>query len=160
MGQSARGKIAWGIDLGDRVNTTEGFDWEEFGTSSLDFEQQVMPGMFGFTEQVPDIPEGMSRDEWRATLRARYQERYDRAVPLTFEDYGYERGGTALVLKRSLTSSEWEAAPVDPVTLAPPTAAEYVAFLKVLKQLGVRGWDGETETALQRVELLLLASYS
>jgi hypothetical protein len=154
MGNSPYAKLAWGIDLGDPENTEEGFDWDDADISPYDFEEEVMPGLFGFTEEPPEWPSDVKRgtpqaqEWWKANYEPYYQ-RLDAAIPLKFESYGYERGGKALVLKRSLTSVEWEAETVDPATLAAPTPEDLASFRVVLDRLN---YDGE-------VKLLLMAAY-
>lgn len=153
MGMSADAKLAWGIDFGDPENTSEGFDWAETGTDSYDLEHKVMPGLFGFTEEPPVRPDGLEGTalrEWFKAVREPYNQRLDAAVPLTFENYGYEMGGTALVLKRSLTSVEWGAEAVDPGRLAPPSPEEVAAFRVITDRLG---YDDSP------VALLLMAMY-
>ena len=156
MGSSPRAKIAWGIDFGDPNNTMEGFDWSETDYDRYDFEDKVMPVLFGFTEAPPDLPpewETMRVDQrhaWRETHREPWEQRRDTAIPLTFVTYGYEFGGSALVLKRSLTSVEWEAAPVDPASLAAPTDDELAAFNTAIGPLGHDGGQPK---------LLLIAEY-
>jgi len=141
MGSSPYAKLAWGIDFGDPANTCEGFDWEESGIDSNDYEQNAMPELFGFTEEPPVWPESLergtkeARDWWEAN-RKPYNDRLEAAVPLKFEHYGYEFGGTALVLKRSLAKVEWGCDPVDPASLAEPTTEELAAFTKVLTDIG------------------------
>ena len=143
MGSSPRAKLAWGIDFGDPSNTSEGFDWEESGIDSYDYEQEAMPELFGFTEEPPRLPDGWqetmdqaARKQWRETVREPWGRRRDVAIPLTFEHYGYEFGGTALVLKRSLAIVEWGCDPIDPASIAEPTAEELAAFAKVLEDIG------------------------
>jgi hypothetical protein len=154
MGSSATAKLAWGIDFGDPDD--ELFDWDEAGIDEDEFESDVMPVLLGFTEPEPEEPAGlMDRDRdawhaWREANRKPYNERRDVAVPLKFTCYGYELGGNALVLKRSLTDVDWGAVPVDPATLAPPTAEELAAFAAVTSRLGFDG--GEPK-------LLLMAEY-
>jgi hypothetical protein len=143
MGSSPYAKLAWGIDFGDPENTAEGFDWEESGIDSYDYEQEAMPELFGFTEEPPGLPDGWqetmdadARKQWRETVREPWEQRRDVAIPLTFEHYGYEFGGTALVLKRSYASVEWGCDPIDPASIAEPTAEELAAFAKVLTDIG------------------------
>ena len=149
MGMSADAKLGWGIDFGDPKNTSEGYRWDDI--DSYDFEHKVMPGLFGFTEEPPGSRQdmGMERGEWWDKVRQPYNQRLDTAIPLTFEHYGYEFGGTALVLKRSFTSVEWGAEAVDPARLAPPTPEEVAAFRVVTDRLR---YDGP-------VTLLLMAFY-
>lgn len=97
MRSSADAAIAWGIDLGDPENTCEGFDWDEAGIDQHQFENEVMPGLFGFTEEPPERPDGLDSDalrKWWEANRKPYNERLDAAVPVKFESYGYERGGS------------------------------------------------------------------
>jgi hypothetical protein len=152
MGSSPRAKLAWGIDFGDPNNTSEGY---EFDVDTYDFESEVVPGLFGFTEDVPEPPPVnctlAEHKAWRQNVREPYENRLDTAIPLTFESYGYEYGGTMLVLKRSLAEVEWEAVDVDTARLAPLTPAELAAFGTVLDALG---YDGPRD-----VKLLLAASY-
>ena len=155
MGQSPRAKIAWGIDFGDPENTCEGYSWSEAGIDKWDFEEEVMPVLFGFTEEPPEWPEGLEigspeRRAWWEANRKPYNDRLEAAIPLKFESYGYEFGGTALILKRSLSSVEWEAEAVDPATLAAPTPDELAAFSTVMNGLE---YDGGTP------KLLLMAMY-
>lgn len=156
MGSSPRAKIAWAVDFGDPENAAEGFDWDEADVDSHDFEQKVMPGLFGFTEEAPDLPEGWqqwdrdARVQWRETIRAPWEQRRDTAIPLEFVHYGYELGGTALVLKRSLASVEWGAEAVDPAALAEPSADEVAAFRRITDHLGYND---------SPVSLLLMAEY-
>lgn len=141
MGSSPYAKLAWGIDFGDPNNTSEGFDWEESGTDSYDYERNAMPELFGFTEEAPEFPAGLergtkeARDWWEAN-RKPFNDRLEAAVPVKFEHYGYEFGGTALVLKRSLAKVEWGCDPIDPASIAEPTAEELAAFTKVLTDIG------------------------
>jgi hypothetical protein len=156
MGMTAEAKLAWGIDLGDPNNTGEGFDWDEAGVDSYDLEHKVMPGLFGFTEEPPELDAGWEdwpaerRREWRATQREPWEARLNAAVLLTFEHYGYEMSGTALVLKRSLTDVNWGCEAVDPVTLAAPTPEEVAAFGVVMNHVGYDGGE---------IRLLLMAMY-
>lgn len=143
MGSSPYAKLAWGIDFGDPNNTSEDFDWEESGIDSFDYERNAMPELFGFTEPPPDLPDNWqetmdhdARKQWRETVRVPWEQRRNVAIPLMFEHYGYERGGTALVLKRSLAKVEWGCDPIDPASIAEPTAEELAAFTKVLTDIG------------------------
>jgi hypothetical protein len=139
MGNSAYATLAWGIDFGDPVNTCEGFDWDEAGVDRYDFEEDVMPGLFGFTEEPPERPDGLEGDElraWWTAVRKPYNERREAAVPLKFERYGYESAGTVLVLKRSLGQAEWGIEAIDPPTLTPPSEGELAAIAIVLDHLG------------------------
>jgi len=152
----ADAKLAWAIDFGDPENTSEGYEWGDI--DSYDFEHKVMPGLFGFTEAAPDLPEGWqqtmdgdARRQWRETVRVPWEQRLDAAVPLGFEHYGYQYGGTALVLKRSLAHVEWGAEAVDPATLAAPAPEELAAFSMITDRLGYH--DGGP------VKLLLMAFY-
>ena len=153
MGQSPRAKLAWGIDFGDPENTSEGYSFSKAGIDRWDFEDKVMPVLFGFSEEPPEWPDGLEgtalREWWKAN-REPYNQRRDAAVTLKFEHYGYEFGGAALVLKRSLSSVEWEAEAVDPATLAAPTPDELAAFSTVMNGLE---YDGGTP------KLLLMAMY-
>jgi hypothetical protein len=148
MGMSARAILAWGVDFGDPNNTAEGYEWAD--VDSYDFENQVMPGLFGFTEEPPLRPDDVVLREWWAQVREPYNQRMEAAVPLKFENYGYEFGGTALVLKRSLSSVEWGAEAVDPSRLAAPSPEELAAFSTVTSRLE---YDGGP------VKLLLMAMY-
>jgi hypothetical protein len=151
MGNHADAKLAWGIDFGDPENTMEGYSWREAGIDRWDFEEEVMPVLFGFTEEPPDRPDGVDQREWWAAFRKPYNQRRDAAIPLKFERYSYEGGGTALVLKRSLAHVEWGAEAVDPATLAAPTTEEVAAFGNVISRLG---WHDAGP-----VKLLLMAFY-
>jgi hypothetical protein len=156
MGMSFYAKVAWGIDFGDPENTAEGFDFDELGVDICDFEREVMPGLFGFTEEPPafSLPEtatGAERREWRETVRVPWERRLDAAVPVTFENYGYEFGGTMLVIKRSYSQAGLAAAVIDPATLAPPSESETAAVNMVLDHLG---YDGPRE-----IKLILAAMY-
>ena len=53
MGSSPHAKLAWGIDFGDPNNTSEGFDFGEIDVDTYDLEHEMMPGLFGFTEEAP-----------------------------------------------------------------------------------------------------------
>jgi hypothetical protein len=152
MGSSPDAKIAWGIDFGDPENTTEGYDLGE--AAGWEFKTSVMPGLFGFTEEAPERPDGLEGDayrEWWKANREPYNQRLEAAVPVKFETYGYEFGGHMLVLKRSLTSVEWSAEAIDPATLAAPTEDEMAAFATVLDHIGYTG--------PREVRLLLAAQY-
>jgi hypothetical protein len=144
MGMAPYAKIAWGIDFGDPDNTGEGFDWDETDVDSYDLEYKVMPGLFGFTEEPPEWPAGLERGTpearaWFQEHREPYNQRLESAVPLTFEHYGYEMAGTALVLKRSLTKVDWGAETVDLATLTEPTPEEVAAFGVITDRLGFSG---------------------
>lgn len=151
MGSSATACIAWGVDFGDE-GAGDAFDWEGAGTDQHEFGDDVMPGLLGFTEQAPERPDGLDGEghrRWFEEVRKPYNERFAAAVPLEFESWGYEYGGSALVLRRSLTRADWDCVPVDGATLAAPTAAEMAAFRTVLDHLGHNG----------EVKLLLMARY-
>lgn len=153
MGMSARATIAWGINFGDPLNDEDVYDFEAAGVDPYDFEHKVMPGLFGFTEEPPGRPDGLAGDahrEWFKSVREPYNQRLDAAVPLTFENYAYELGGTALVLKRSRGHVDWSAEAVDPATLAPPSPEELAAFATVASRLGCEDAP---------VKLLLMATY-
>jgi hypothetical protein len=148
---SSSAVIAWGIDFGDLKNTGEGYDFEARGLDTGEMEGQF-PALFGFAEATPQPPQGPGRDEWvnwRHDVRVPFDERLDAAVPVRFQSYGYERGGAALVLKRSLATVEWACQAVDPATLASPTDAEIAALAAVLAR-----WDIDWP---QDVKLLLMA---
>jgi len=154
MGMSPEAKLAWGIDFGDPENTDEGFDWEESSIDSYDFETDVLPGLLGFTEEAPERPDDLEGDAlraWWTANREPYNQRLEAAVPLKFESYGYELGGTMLVLKRSLSRVEWGAETVDPAVLAAPSEAEAAVFAMVLDHIGYTG--------SREVKLLLAATY-
>ena len=156
MGSSPYARIGWGIDFGDPENTMEGFDFEEAGLDLDDFEHKVMPGLFGFTEEAPafNLPESATRDErveWREKIREPWERRFAAAVPLAFENYGYEFGGTLLVIKRTYRSVEWGCEAIDPATLAPPSGSEITAVNTVLDAIH---YDGPRE-----IRLLLAAMY-
>lgn len=143
--------IAWGIDFGDRRNTEEGFDFAGRGLDTDEMELQF-PALFGFTEARPRPPQGLGHDEhpgWHCDVRVPYDQRLDAAVPVRFQAYGYELGGEALVLKRSLTTVEWACRTVDPGTLAVPTDAEVAAVGAVFARWDI-AWP-------QNVKLLLMA---
>jgi hypothetical protein len=143
--------IAWGVDFGDRKNTAEGFDFQDCGLDTDEMERQF-PALFGFTEARPRPPQGLEHDEfpaWHCDVRVPYDQRLDAAVPVKFQAYGYELGGEALVLKRSLTTVEWACRPVDPGTLATPTGAEVAAVGAVLAHWEI-DWPRD-------VKLLLMA---
>jgi hypothetical protein len=150
MGSSPYAKIAWGIDFDDPENTAEGYDFDELGVDTYVLENKVMPGLFGFTEEPPafNLPEsatGAERREWRETVRVPWQQRLEAAVPVTFKNYGYESGGTLLVLRRSYSQAEWGSEEIDPATLAPPGENELAAFGTVLDHIG---YDGPREVKL------------
>lgn len=154
MGMHPDAKIAWAIDFGDGEDE-DSFDWEAAGTDDYDFERDVMPGLFGFTEEAPVWPEGLERGTpearaWWSANREPYSKRLEAAIPLKFESYGYEACGTALVLKRSLGSVEWGVQAVDLDTLAPPTPDELAAFNLVMNRLAHDGGQPK---------LLLMAFY-
>jgi hypothetical protein len=52
---SAHAKLAWGIDFRDYEETGEGFDWAD--VDSYDFDSNVMPRLFSFTEESPHFPQ-------------------------------------------------------------------------------------------------------
>jgi hypothetical protein len=152
MGMSADAYLAWGVDFGDAENA-EGFDFAERDLDTWNMEERF-PALFGFTEEAPGRPESCTGDEhraWFAEHREPYNERLEAAVLLKFRSYGYERGGKALVLKRSLTSVEWDCTEVDGKTLAEPTPAEIGAFGRVWGHWHI-DWP-------MNVKLLLMASY-
>lgn len=153
MGSSPTAKIAWAIDLGDADNDEDAFDWDASDTDEHEFESEIMPGLFGFTEEAPERPAGLTREEghaWWEANRKPYNERHEAAVPLAFASYGYEFAGSALVLKRSLHDVDWGCMVVDPARLTAPTAEELAAFAKVTEHLGA----GD-----RPVSLLLMAMY-
>lgn len=152
MGSSPYAKLAWGIDFGDPENTTEGYDLGD--AAGWEFESNVMPGLFGFTEEPPERPAGLEGGDyraWWAENRDPYNQRLEAAVPVKFEHYGYEFGGTMLVLKRTLSRVVWSAEAVDPATLTPPTEAEIAAVATVLDHIGYTG--------PREVRLILAAQY-
>jgi hypothetical protein len=138
MGMSVSAGLAWGIDLGGAA----------YGglldTSPADFEQTVMAGLFGFTEERPayTLPGTATSDErwaWRKEVREPWERRLSAAVPLAIRSHGYESEGTALVLKRSLTEIALGAEVVDPASLAAPSPDEVAAFGAVLDRIGHEG---------------------
>lgn len=153
MGSHPTAKLAWGIDFGDPENTVEGYTWNNEEQDSWEFEHEVMPGLLGFTEAPPERPDGLegtALHEWFDTVRKPYNKRFEAGVPLTFTHYGYEYGGTALILKRSLHDIDWGCIEVDPTVIAGPTPDELAAFNTVLNHLG---YDGGP------VRLLLMSLY-
>ena len=143
--------IAWGVDFGDRGNTGERFDFAGRGLDADEMERQF-PALFGFTEARPIPPQDLGHDEflgWHCDVRVPYDQRLDAAVPVRFQAYGYELGGEALVLKRSLTTVEYACRTVDPATLAPPADAEVAAVGAVFARWNI-AWP-------QVIELLLMA---
>jgi hypothetical protein len=156
MGSSPYAKIGWGIDFGDPRNTSEGYDFDELGVDTYQFEHDVMPGLFGFTEEAPafSLPAsatGAERREWRTAVREPWERRLETAVPVTFENYGYEFGGTLLVLRRSYSQVDWGTEAIDPATLTPPAENEIAAINIVLDGIG---YDGPRE-----IKLILAAMY-
>lgn len=144
--------IAWGIDLGEYDSTGEGFDWDSINSDSYDFENGVMPGLFGFTEPFPEGGTAGDRDKWWDEVRTPYQARLDTAIPVTIETYGYQGDGSAVILKRSRSNQSEEGnMPVDPATLAPPAPGEMSALITVLDHLG---YEGD-----RTPRLLLMATY-
>lgn len=154
MGMTASAHLAWGVDFGDFENA-EGFDFRRLGVAAYEMEDEF-PALFGFTEAAPETPAGGwaspgDRRAWWEEHRDPYNGRRDAAVPVKFRSYGYERSGKTLVLKRSLTSAEWDCGEVDRATLAEPTPAEVEAFGKVWEHWHI-DWP-------MNVRLLLMASY-
>jgi hypothetical protein len=145
-GMSVSAGLAWGIDLG----TSE--DGGLLDTSPEDFEQKVMAPLFGFTEERPafTLPDTATADErwtWRKEAREPWEQRL--SAPVAIRVHGYEHGGTALVLKRSLTEITLGAQAVDLAALAAPSPGEAAAFGVVLDQIG---YDGD-----RTLRLLLMA---
>ena len=120
-----------------------------------DFEDDVLPSLFGFTEEAPMAPRGAGdevMDRWFTEHFDPWRQRREAAVPVGFIRYDLDGKGSALVLKRSLTEVDLDTSAVgeaDPATLAPPTEAEIEALFLVTSHLG---YDDD------EVRLLLMAS--
>lgn len=162
MPMSVNARLAWGIDFGDPVNAPEEYHFlsldedGEPGIDLQDFEDEVMPALFGFTEERPayPLPDNATPDErwaWRREVKEPWEERRSAAVPLAFQQYGYESGGDILLLKRSLTEIGLGARVVDMASLAPPSPDEVAAFDTALDRMG---YDGD-----RTLRLLLTAQH-
>lgn len=152
MGSSPDALLGWGIDLGDQ-DSEDGFDWDNADFDSYDLGGKL-PELFGFTEEPPERPDGLAGGAltaWHEAVRVPWEARREAAVPLSVESYGYEFGGTLLVLRRSFTQVEWGTTVVQAGTLAPPDGQEQAAFGVVLDYLGYTG--------PREVRLLLAARY-
>jgi hypothetical protein len=165
MGSSAYAKLAWGVAFGDPLNPSEG-DYgyneddeiadEDDGLDTYAIEGKF-PEWFGFTEPSPDSGSrdewvklsAQERNEWRETYRVPWEKRRDEAIPVEFEHYGYEFGGTALIVKRTLQSVTWGCVPVTMGPASAPTEHEVAALELVCSKLGFPC----------KVELLLMALY-
>ena len=141
--------IAWGVDFGDPSSTSVGFSFQD-----VDWDLELdLDELFGFTEDYPagNCSNSAEHRVWLDTILGPWKTRRDTAVPLEAIGYGYEQGGTALVLKRSHVEVEWGSGEVDPACVAPPTVRELSAFARVWSAWKIE-WPAD-------VKLLLMAAY-
>jgi hypothetical protein len=150
MGHSPKATIAWGVDLGD-VNACDIHDSiadlnisEALGNTELD-------SICGFTVPRPRREDYPGLEEWRPAYDTWLGTR-EIKVPVSLKSYGYEYGGHALVITRTVFSVEWACQEIPWVfRITGPYAPEIKALNKVLNSIGFAG-NGF-------IKHLLMASY-